>query len=419
MSINLKGRRVAVVGGLRTPFVKAGTYFKDLSPLAMSTHVVGEMLSRYGIEAESLDDIVWGRVIHDPRISNIAREIVLDLKLPARIRGYMVSNNCITSAHAIANLADAIAGGRSQAGIAGGVESMSQAPVLFGRDASRIFLEVGRASSLKHQVKALLHLRPWHFRPESLSVKEPSTGLSMGEHCELMAKQWQISRQTQDEIALRSHQRAAQATADGRLTAEIAPVKGIDRDMIVRGDTSMEKLGALMPVFDRSERGTLTAGNSSPLTDGAAGVLLMSEERAAREGREPLAFIRDIQFAALHPDDGLLMAPAMAVPALLRRTGLSLRDMDIVEMHEAFGAQIACNLAAWEQGWKDEAIGAVDSAILNPLGSSLAVGHPFAATGARIVTTLAGEMARRKSRYGLVSICAAGAMAAAMILERD
>lgn len=419
MGKSLNGRRVAVVGGLRTPFVKAGTYFKDLSPLAMSTHVVAEMLSRYGVVADSLDDIVWGRVIHDPRISNIAREIVLDLRLPARIRGYMVSNNCITSAHAIANLADAIAGGRSEAGIAGGVESMSQAPILFSREASRIFLEAGLASSTSQQIKALLRLRPRHFRPESLSVKEPSTGLSMGEHCELMAKQWQISRQIQDEIALRSHQRAAQATADGRLTAEIAPVKGIDRDMIVRGDTSMEKLGALMPVFDRSEKGTLTAGNSSPLTDGAAGVLLMSEERAAREGREPLAFIRDVQFAALHPGDGLLMAPALAVPALLRRTGLSLRDMDIVEMHEAFGAQIACNLAAWEQGWKDEAIGAVDSAILNPLGSSLAVGHPFAATGARIVTTLAGEMARRKSRYGLVSICAAGAMAAAMILERD
>ena len=419
MGKSLNGRRVAVVGGLRTPFVKAGTYFKDLSPLAMSTHVVAEMLSRYGVVADSLDDIVWGRVIHDPRISNIAREIVLDLRLPARIRGYMVSNNCITSAHAIANLADAIAGGRSEAGIAGGVESMSQAPILFSREASRIFLEAGLASSTGQQIKALLRLRPRHFRPESLSVKEPSTGLSMGEHCEIMAKQWQISRQVQDEIALRSHLRAAQATADGRLVAEIAPLKGIDRDMIVRGDTSLERLGSLRPVFDRSSRGTLTAGNSSPLTDGAAGVLLMSEERAAKEGRKPLAFIRDVHFASLHPDDGLLMAPALAVPALLRRTGLSLRDMDIVEMHEAFGAQVACNLAAWEQGWKDEAIGVVDPAILNPLGSSIAVGHPFAATGARIVTTLAGEMVRRKSRYGLVSICAAGAMAAAMILERD
>ena len=419
MGKSLNGRRVAVVGGLRTPFVKAGTYFKDLSPLAMSTHVVAEMLSHYGVVADSLDDIVWGRVIHDPRISNIAREIVLDLRLPARIRGYMVSNNCITSAHAIANLADAIAGGRSEAGIAGGVESMSQAPILFSREASRIFLEAGLASSTGQQIKALLRLRPRHFRPESLSVKEPSTGLSMGEHCEIMAKQWQISRQVQDEIALRSHLRAAQATADGRLVAEIAPLKGIDRDMIVRGDTSLERLGSLRPVFDRSSRGTLTAGNSSPLTDGAAGVLLMSEERAAKEGRKPLAFIRDVHFASLHPDDGLLMAPALAVPALLRRTGLSLRDMDIVEMHEAFGAQVACNLAAWEQGWKDEAIGVVDTAILNPLGSSIAVGHPFAATGARIVTTLAGEMARRKSHYGLVSICAAGAMAAAMILERD
>ena len=240
----------------------------------------------------------------------------------------------------------------------------------------------------------------------------------MGEHCEIMAKDWQISREEQDTIAYRSHTNAHKATEDGRLTAEIFPLDGVEQDTIIRSDTSMEKLANLKPAFDR-ENGTLTPGNSSPLTDGASAVLLMSEERAAAEQREPLAFIKAFEYAAIDPDDGLLMAPCIAVPRLLEKTSLTLSDIDIVEMHEAFGAQIACNLKGWEQGWKEKAIGNVATEKLNPLGSSIAVGHPFAATGGRIVTTLANEMKRRNATYGLVSICAAGAMAAAMILERD
>jgi len=410
--------RVAIVGGMRTPFVKAGTVFSGIPQLPLSSHAVKGLLERFPLEPEKIDLLVWGRVLHDPFISNLAREIVFDLSLPASIRAYLVSNNCITSLHAAVDVADAIQQGRAEIGIAGGVESMSTVPVLFGREASRIFLEAGMAKGAGDRVKALLRLRPRHFKPVPLSFKEPSTGLTMGEHAEISAREWGIGRAEQDEIALRSHHRAAAATADGRLTAEIAPLAGIDRDTIVRADTTLEKMAKLKPVFDRSAKGTITAANASPLTDGAAAVLLMSEERAKREGYAPLACIKAVEFAAIHPQDGLLMAPAVAVPRLLRKTGLTLAEMDIVEMHEAFGAQVACNLRAWEQGWREPAIGGLDPERLNPLGSSIAVGHPFAATGARIMTTLANEMRRREARYGLISVCAAGAMACAMILER-
>ncbi len=296
---------------------------------------------------------------------------------------------------------------------------MSTVPILFGRQASSIFLEAGMARSGGDRMRALLRLRPRHFKPSPLSFKEPSTGLTMGQHAEITAKEWQAGREAQDDIAWRSHHNAAAATDDGRLPAEIYPLQGIEKDTIVRGDTSIEKLAKLSPVFDRSPEGTITAGNASPLTDGAAGVLVMEEGYAAANGHTPLAYVRDVEFAAIPPDDGLLMAPCVAVPRLLDKTGLTLDDIDIVEVHEAFGAQVVCNLMAWEQGWKERAIGKVPAEKLNPLGSSISVGHPFAATGARIVTTLAYEMQRRNSRYGLISICAAGAMAAAMILERD
>lgn len=295
---------------------------------------------------------------------------------------------------------------------------MSNPAVLFSKRASRILMDASGARTRGARLEQLLKLRPWDFKPTAPGVEEPSTGLSMGEHTELMVKEWGISREEQDEIAYRSHMNAHRATEDGRLRAEIHPLDGYDRDLFIRPDTSMERLAKLPPVFDRSLTGTLTAGNSSPLTDGAASVLLMSEERAGSEGREPLAYIKAFEFVAIDPSDGLLMGPGIAVPRLLRRTGLGLSDLDIVEMHEAFGGQVACNLRAWETGWKERAIGVVDREKLNPLGSSIAVGHPFAATGARIVTTLANEMKRRGAKYGLVSICAAGAAASAMILER-
>ncbi len=411
--------RTAIVAGMRTPFVKAGAEFHDIDQLKLSSHAVKGLLETTGINRDEIDELVWGRVLHDPRISNLAREIIFDAGLPDNIRAHMVSNNCITSIHALVDVMASVAAGRTKVGIAGGVESMSTVPILFGREASRIFLEAGMARSGGDRLRALLKLRPRHFKPSPLSFKEPSTGLTMGQHAEITAKKWQASREAQDEVALKSHHNAAAATEDGRLKSEIFPLHGIDKDTIVRGDTSLEKLARLTPVFDRSEQGTITAGNASPLTDGAAGVLVMSESYASTNGYKPLAYVKDVEFAAISPDDGLLMAPCVAVPRLLNKTGLTLDDMDIVEVHEAFGAQVVCNLLAWENGWKEPAIGQVATVKLNPLGSSISVGHPFAATGARIVTTLANEMQRRNSRYGLISICAAGAMAAAMILERN
>jgi acetyl-CoA acetyltransferase family protein len=411
--------RVAIIAGMRTPFVKAGTIFKNYSALDLAVHAVKGLISKHRVPPESVDELVFGIVIGDPKIPNLAREIVFKTELPSTARAHTVSNNCITGIHAITAIYDSIVNGRTEIGIAGGTESMSNPPLLFGKKISRIFLDAASAKTAGARLANFAKIRPWHFKPSAPAIAEPSTGLTMGEHCEIMAKEWKISRAEQDEIAFRSHKNAHTATEDGRLRAEIFPLDDIDRDLLVRSDTTLEKLAKLPPVFDRSANGTISAGNSSPLTDGASAVLLMSEERAQKEGREPLAFIRAFEYAAIDPNDGLLMAPCVAAPRLLKKTGLKLSDMDIVEMHEAFGAQIACNLRAWESGWKEPAIGKVDIEKLNPLGSSIAVGHPFAATGGRIVTTLANEMKRRGSKYGLVSICAAGAMAAAMILERD
>jgi len=410
--------RVAIVSGARTPFVKAGTAFKNLSALELGAHAVNGLLEKSKIEAEQIEELIFSIVIFDPTIPNLALEIVFKNNLPSSIKAHTVSNNCISGIHAIAGIYDSIAQGRADVGIAGGTESMSNPPIMFKRDFTRALMDASLAKSFGGQVGNFLKIRPWHFLPKLPEIAEPSTGLSMGEHCELMAKEWQISRIEQDEIAFASHQNAYSATSDGRLTAEIFPLKNIEQDLIIRGDSSPEKLAKLKPVFDKTSAGTITAGNSSPLTDGASAVLLMSEEKAKQESHEPLVFVKAFEFAAIDPKDGLLMAPCLAVPRLLQKTSLTLDDMDLVEIHEAFGAQVACNLAAWEKGWKEPAVGKVGRQKLNQLGSSIAIGHPFAATGGRIVTTLANEMKRSDLKYGLVSICAAGGMACAMILER-
>jgi len=410
--------RVAVVGGARTPFVRAGTIFRKHSALDLSIHSVDGLLEKQDLDPDSVDELVYGITVLDPRIPQFAREVVFSSALPSTVRALTVVDNCITATSAITSIYDSIVAGRTEIGVAGGVESMSNPAVLFSRRASRVFLDAAAARTLGQSLRAFARLRPRDFKPGTPGVQEPSTGLSMGEHTELTVKEWKISREEQDEIAFQSHMNAHRATQDGRLKTEIQPLDDIDHDLFIRPDTSMEKLAKLPPVFDRSPTGTLSAGNSSPLTDGAAAVLLMSEDRAQKENREPLAFIKAFEFAAIDPKDGLLMAPGVAVPRVLRKTSLTLADMDLIEMHEAFGGQVASNIRAWEQGWKEPAIGSVDREKLNQLGSSIAIGHPFAATGARIVTTLANEMKRRNARYGLVSICAAGAQASAMILER-
>lgn len=410
-------RRVALVAGQRTPFVKALTHFKEIEAVDLASHAVNGLLDKTGLDAERVQELQLGVVVVDPRVPHLGREVVFRSRLPASTRGVTVTDNCITGTTTMMALADQITLGRLDIGIAAGVESMSNTAIMVSPRLAHALRDSQAERSTRGKLTSFSQIRPKDLLPSTPGVEEPSTGMSMGEHCEIMAKTWQIPREAQDELALRSHHRAHAATEDGRLTAEIVAVEGIERDMIVRPTTSLEKLAKLKPVFD-PENGTLTAGNSSPLTDGAAALLLMSEERAKADGYEPLAFIKDVEQAAIHPDDGLLMAPGVAVPRLLRRNGLSLDDIGVIEIHEAFGAQVLCNLAAWEKGWKEEAIGTIPTDRLNVTGGSIAIGHPFAATGIRIATTVANEMKRQSARYGLISICAAGAQGTAMLLER-
>jgi len=369
--------RVAIVAGARTAFVRAGKGFASLGPLALAKHAVRGLLDRHQVKPSAIESIAFGVVVPERGKPNLAREIVLESGLPASIEAQTVSSYCITGLRSATVIADAIARGRIRCGIAGGVEWLS------GADPS--------------------------------TFREPSTGLSMGEHMEITCKEWRIPRERQDAIALASHRNAVAARE--HLAKEIVPVEGIEHDTGPRPDTSLERLAALQPSFDPA--GTITAGNASPVTDGASAVLLMSEQRAREDGREPLAFIEAIEYAAIHPSEGLLMAPAIAVPRLLKKAGVSLADVELLEIHEAFAAQVIANVTAWEQGWKERATGPVNWERVNVNGSSVAVGHPWAATGGRILTTLANEMARRRARRGLVSICAAGAMAGAMLLTRD
>lgn len=369
-------QRVAIVAGTRTPFVKAGQAFATLGPLALAKHAVHGLLERHEVDPAGIDAIAFGVVVPERGKPNLAREIVLETGLPAGIEAQTVSSYCITGLRSATIIADAIGRGRISAGIAGGVEWLSGA--------------------------------------DPATFREPTTGLSMGEHMEITRVKWDIPRARQDEVALASHRNAVAARE--RLAQEIVLVGDVAHDTGPRPDTSLERLAALKPAFGPD--GTITAGNASPVSDGASAVLLMSERRAAEEGREPLVFIEAMDYAAIHPDEGLLMAPAITVPRLLERAGLTLIDIDLLEIHEAFAGQVLANVAAWESGWKGRPTGALDWGRVNVNGSSVAVGHPWAATGGRILTTLANEMARRDARRGLISICAAGAMAGAFLLTR-
>lgn len=414
-----KAKRVAIIAGARTPFIKAGTEFKDYSALDLGTKVVRGLLQQSDIDKKIIDEMVFGVVIHNPKIPQLAREIGLASEMPATMPAYTVSNNCITGIQAATCIYDSIVNGRADVGIAGGVESMSIPPLLVNKSLSEILIAAQKSKSILDKLRQLTKIRFGYIKPEMFAIAEPSTGLTMGEHCELMAKEWHITREEQDKIAYNSHINAAKATSDGCLSHEIIEVDGISGDNLIRSDTSPERLAKLKPVFDKSSEGTITAGNSSPLTDGAAAVLLMSENKAKSLGLEPLAYIKAFTYAAIEPKDGLLMAPAIAVPKVLKAANVELNDMDLIEMHEAFAAQVACNIKALESGWRGTPLSPFPWEKLNTMGGSIALGHPFAATGGRIMTTLANAMQRDNLRYGLISICAAGAMAAAMILERD
>jgi acetyl-CoA acyltransferase len=425
------GRRVAVVAGVRTPFTRAGTVFKDLSAIELGKLCVSELLQRSNLSGNEVEALVFGTVVPNVLAPNIAREVSLMPMLPKGVQAYSVSRACASANQAITDAADQIALGHNDVIIAGGAESLSNVPILHSRGFADALVAASRAKSLAGRIGALARIRPRDLVPITPAIAEPTTGETMGESAEKMAKINDISREDQDHFALRSHRLAAAGTADGRLTAEISPVVVPPRyDIVVktdngiREDTSYEKLAALKPVFDR-RYGSVTAGNSSPLTDGGACVLLMSEAKARSLGYEPLGYIRSYAYAALDPGEQLLMGPVLAAPVALQRAGLTLADMDLVEMHEAFAAQVLCNLKGFESvEWAHRAgfadpVGEVDRARLNVMGGSIALGHPFGATGARITTTLLKEMGRRDAQYGLMTVCAAGGLGFAMVLERD
>jgi acetyl-CoA acyltransferase len=424
------GRRVAVIAGVRTPFAKSGTVFRDATAVSLARHAARELLYRSEVDGREIDEVVFSQVVPSVITPNVAREVSLLPQLPPSVPAYTINRACASAAQAINNASDQITLGNADVVLAGGVEVLSDLPILHSRRFSRVLVEASKARSFGARVATLGRVRPRDLVPVTPAIAEPSTGETMGQSAEKMAKENGISRAEQDRVALMSHQRAAAATVDGRLTAEIAPwFSGsedspvVTSDNGIRSDTSAEALATLRPVFDR-KYGTVTAGNSSPLTDGAAAVLLMAEEKAEALGHEPLAYIRSYAVAAVDPGWQLLMGPVYAVPKALERAGISWSDLGLLEIHEAFAAQVLSNVQAWgSQSWADRLglpgpVGEVDWERTNVAGGSIAIGHPFAATGARLVTTLAHEMRRRDVQFGLISICAQGGMGYAMVLER-
>ena len=423
--------RVAIVGGARIPFARANGAYNDASNQDMLTAAMRSLVERYGLKGERVGEVAAGAVIKHSRDWNLARESTLGSGLHPETPAYDLQRACGTSLSAVAELANRIDRGEIDCAIAGGADSTSDVPLTYSRNLQRTVLSLSRGKSWTDKLRTIGDLRPWDLAPAHPGVGEPRTGLSMGQHCEEMAKEWQISRKEQDELALASHKNAAAAWLSGFFADWVFEFHDLKRDNNVRGDTSMEKLGSLRTAFDPSPAGTLTAGNSSPLTDGAACVLLGSEEWAHSRGLEPLAYFTYAETAAVDfvgmagPKEGMLMAPAYAVPRMLDRARLRLQDFDIYEIHEAFAAQVLCTLKGWESEnycrnrlGRNEALGSIDRGRLNPKGSSVALGHPFAATGARIVTTAAKQLAARGSGRALISICAAGGMGVTAIVER-
>ena len=424
-------KRVAIVAGARIPFARAHTAYGELGNQQMLTAVLGRLVDRFSLKGERLGEVAAGAVIKHSRDWNLARECTLGSGLHPETPAYDVQRACGTSLTAAVQVAHRIAAGEIACGIAGGVDSASDIPLAYGPQLARTVLMSARGRSLADKARPWLGLRPSHFKPSAPGIAEPRTGLSMGQHCEEMAKEWRIGRAEQDALALASHKNAAAAWQSGFFDDLVFEYAGLKGDNNVRADTSLEKLAALRTAFDRSPAGTLTAGNSSPLTDGAACVLLGSEEWARSRAFPVMAYLTHAESAAVDfvgsagPKEGMLMAPAYAVPRMLDRAGLKLQDFDLYEIHEAFAAQVLCTLKAWESGdyckgrlGRREALGAIDRTRLNPKGSSVAIGHPFAATGARILATAAKQLAERGSGRALISICAAGGMGVTAILER-
>jgi len=422
-------RRVAIVGGNRIPFARSNTVYATASNQEMLTCALDGLIERYNLHGERLGEVVAGAVLKHSRDFNLTRECVLGTRLAPETPAYDVQQACGTGLEAAILVANKIALGQIDCGIAGGVDTTSDAPIGVNEGLRRILLEANRGKSNGDKLKSLLKIRPRHLLPHIPKNGEPRTGLSMGEHCELMAQTWQIPRDEQDRLAYESHIKLAAAYAEGWQNDLMTPFRGLTRDQNLRPDINLEKLGTLKPVFEKGPRGTLTAANSTPLTDGASVVLLASEDWAKARGLPILAYLRDGEAAAVNfvgeGAEGLLMAPVYAVPRLLARNGLSLQDFDYYEIHEAFAAQVLCTLKAWEDAeycktrlGLDAPLGSIDRSKLNVKGSSLAAGHPFAATGGRIVANLAKLLDAAGKGRGLISICAAGGQGVTAIVEK-
>jgi len=421
-------RRVAIIGANRIPFARSNGPYATASNQAMLTAALEGLIERYNLHGLRLGEVAAGAVLKHSRDFNLTRECVLGSRLSPQTPAYDIQQACGTGLEAALLVANKIALGQIECGIAGGVDTTSDAPIGVNEGLRKILLQANRSKSMADKLKVLLQLRPHHLKPELPRNGEPRTGLSMGQHCELMAQTWQIPRAEQDQLALESHQKMAAAYAEGWHDDLITPFLGLTRDNNLRPDLTLEKLAALKPAFERSEKGTLTAGNSTPLTDGASLVLLGSEAWAQEHGLPILAYLRDGEAAAVdfvNGAEGLLMAPVYAVPRLLARNGLTLQDFDYYEIHEAFAAQVLCTLRAWEDAdycktrlGLDAPLGAIDRSRLNVKGSSLAAGHPFAATGGRIVANLAKLLETAGKGRGLISICAAGGQGVTAIIER-
>jgi acetyl-CoA C-acetyltransferase len=425
-------RRVAILGGNRIPFARSNTIYAKASNQDMLVSTLQGLIDRFNLHGLRLGEVVGGAVMKHARDFNLVRESVLSTTLAPETPAFDIQQACGTGLEAAMLVANKIALGHIECGIAGGVDTTSDAPMGLNEKLRKILLQVNRARTAGQRLGALSKVRPQMlFKPALPRNGEPRTGYSMGEHCELMAAEWGIAREHQDALALRSHQNLASAFEQGFFNDLMTPYQGITSDNNLRADLSMDKLRSLRPCFDkkvRPEQGTLTPGNSTPLTDGASAVLLASEDWAAARGLPVLAYLSFSEVAAVdfvHKKEGLLMAPAYAVPRMLARANLRLQDFDFYEIHEAFAAQVLCTLKAWEDPefcktrlGLDQPLGAIDKDKLNVHGSSLAAGHPFAATGGRIVATLAKMLAQRGHGRGLISICAAGGQGVVAILER-
>ncbi len=421
-------RRIAVIGGSRIPFCRSGTLYADQSNLDMLSAAISAVVERFGLSGQRLDSVIAGAVTTHSRDWNLAREAVLSTRLSPLTPGITLQQACGTSLQAALLAGGQIASGQIECAIVAGTDTASDVPVVFGPRFAQRMVRLSRARSLGQKLSAFKGWSPRELTPKPPSNAEPRTGLSMGQHAERMAREWQVSRAEQDEISLASHQQATKAWDSGFFDELVVPHAGVTRDNIVRSDSSLEQLAKLRPAFDHSDRGTLTAGNSTALTDGAAAVLLASEDYAKTLDLPVAAWLTHGRTAAVDfvdADEGLLMAPTVAVSEMLASAGLALQDFDFYEIHEAFAAQVACTLKAWESEaycksrlGRDAALGSIDPSRMNVRGGSLAIGHPFAATGARILATLAKILDQAGSGRGLISICTAGGMGVAAILER-